>query len=60
MGARLAQCFAGWNRLLLPGDLTGLYQVNATVPTGITPGNQAQAVLGVAGALSPPVTMAVK
>jgi uncharacterized protein (TIGR03437 family) len=54
-GVNASIAFAG----LTPG-LTGLYQVNATVPPGITPGNQVPVVLSVDGAPGPPVTMAVK
>jgi hypothetical protein len=42
-----------------PG-LAGLYQVNAVVSQGVTPGNEVPVVLTVAGQQSPPVTMAVK
>ena len=50
-------------RLLFAGlapDFTGLYQINAIVPEGITPGDQAPVVVTVAGQPSPPVTMAVR
>jgi uncharacterized protein (TIGR03437 family) len=47
--------FAG----LTPG-FTGLYQVNATVPEGVTAGNRVPVVLTVAGRSSPPVTIAVR
>jgi uncharacterized protein (TIGR03437 family) len=47
--------FAG----LTPG-YPDLYQVNATVPAGLTPGTQVPVVLTTAGQLSPPVTMAVQ
>ncbi|MBI3696508.1 MAG: hypothetical protein HY238_16915, partial [Acidobacteria bacterium] len=50
-------------RLLYAGlapDFTGLYQINAVVPEGITPGDQAPVVLTVAGQPSPPVTIAVR
>lgn len=47
--------FAG----LTPGQ-TGLYQVNAVVPQGVTPGNQVQVVMTAAGQQSAPVTIAVK
>lgn len=46
--------FAG----LAPG-FTGLYQVNATVPSGLTPNDAEPLTLQVAGQISPPVTMAV-
>jgi uncharacterized protein (TIGR03437 family) len=54
-GVNASIAFAG----LTPG-LTGLYQVNVTVPPGITPGNQVPVVLSVDGSPGPPVTMAVK
>ena len=44
---------------LAPG-FAGLYQVNAVVPAGVTPGNDVPVVLSVAGQTSPPVTMAVQ
>jgi uncharacterized protein (TIGR03437 family) len=47
--------FAG----LTPG-FTGLYQINAAVPEGVTPGDQVPVVLTVAGRSSPAVTMAVR
>jgi len=47
--------FAG----LTPG-FTGLYQVNARVPAGVTPGDTVELVLAVAGQLSPAVTLAVR
>jgi uncharacterized protein (TIGR03437 family) len=47
--------FAG----LAPG-FAGLYQVNAVVPSGVTPGSAVPLTLSVAGQTSPPVTMAVK
>jgi uncharacterized protein (TIGR03437 family) len=50
-----AVLFAG----LTPG-FTGLYQVNATVPEGVTAGDQVPVVLTVAGRSSPPVTIAVR
>jgi uncharacterized protein (TIGR03437 family) len=46
--------FAG----LSPG-FTGLYQVNLTIPAGVTPGDTTPLVLSVAGVSSKPVTMAV-
>jgi len=55
MARRFAVAFAG----LTPG-LTGLYQVNATVPSGVAAGNQVPVVLAVDGAPDPPVTTAVK
>ena len=54
-GVNASVAFAG----LTPG-LTGLYQVNATVPSGIAAGNQVPVVLAVDGTPGPPVTMAVK
>ena len=39
---------------------TGLYQVNAVIPQGVSPGSQVQVVLTVAGQQSAPVTIAVK
>jgi len=47
--------FAG----LTPG-FTGLYQINVTVPEGITASPAAPVVVSVAGASSPPVTIAVQ
>jgi len=47
--------FAG----LTPG-FAGLYQVNAVVPTGVTPGNQVPLILTAAGQSSTPVTIAVQ
>jgi uncharacterized protein (TIGR03437 family) len=47
--------FAG----LSPGS-AALYQVNAVVPAGVTPGGQVPVVMTVAGQTSPPVTMAVQ
>ena len=47
--------FAG----LSPG-FAGLYQINAVVPAGVTPGNAVAVVLQTAGQVSPPVTMAVR
>ena len=56
IGGREAQVFfAG----LAPG-FAGLYQVNAIVPPGINPGNEAPVSLTVAGQTSPPVAMAVR
>jgi len=46
--------FAG----LTPG-FAGLYQVNAVVPTGVTPGNQVPLILTAAGQSSVAVTIAV-
>ena len=47
--------FAG----LAPG-FAGLYQVNAVVPAGVTPGNDVPVVLSVSGQDGPPVTMSVQ
>jgi uncharacterized protein (TIGR03437 family) len=47
--------FAG----LSPG-YPDLYQVNAVVPAGVTPGDQVPVVLNIAGQTSPTVTMAVR
>jgi uncharacterized protein (TIGR03437 family) len=44
---------------LAPG-FVGLYQIDVTVPSGVTPGNQVPVVLSIAGETSPPVTIAVK
>ena len=55
MGGQSAQVlFAG----LAPG-FAGLYQVNAIVPSGITPGNNVTLLLTSAGQTSSPVTVAV-
>jgi uncharacterized protein (TIGR03437 family) len=48
--------FAG----LAPGFAVGLYQVNVTVPSGVTPGDSIPLVLSVAGQLSPTVTLAIR
>jgi uncharacterized protein (TIGR03437 family) len=47
--------FAG----LTPG-FTGLYQVNAYVPTGVTPGNNIPLVITEGGRTGPPVTIPVR
>jgi uncharacterized protein (TIGR03437 family) len=44
---------------LSPG-FVGLYQIDAVVPSGITPGNQVPVVITIAGQTSPPATIAVK
>jgi uncharacterized protein (TIGR03437 family) len=44
---------------LSPGS-PGLYQVNAIVPSGVSPGGQVPVTLTVAGQTSPPVTIAVQ
>jgi uncharacterized protein (TIGR03437 family) len=56
IGAQPAQVlFAG----LAPG-FAGLYQVNAVVPPGITPGAKVPVILTTAGFSSAPVTVAVQ
>jgi uncharacterized protein (TIGR03437 family) len=47
--------FAG----LVPG-LVGVYQVNATVPQDVQPGDQVPVVLTVSGQLSPPAAISVR
>jgi uncharacterized protein (TIGR03437 family) len=55
-GKQAAVQFSG----LTPG-WAGLYQINAVVPSGVTPGDQVPVVLSMAGQTSPPVvTMAVR
>ena len=54
-GITVTPFFAG----LTPG-FPGLYQVNAIVPPGITPGNQVPVFLTEAGQVSLPVTIAVR
>ena len=44
---------------LSPG-FVGLYQIDAIVPSGITPGNQVPVVLSIAGQTGPPSTIAVR
>ncbi|MBZ5595662.1 MAG: hypothetical protein LAP39_25770 [Acidobacteriia bacterium] len=44
---------------LTPG-YAGLYQVNAVVPAGVTPGDDVPLVLTIAGQASPAVTIAVR
>lgn len=44
---------------LAPG-FAGLYQVNVTVPSGVTPGSNVPVVLTVAGVSSPAVTVAIQ
>jgi adhesin/invasin len=44
---------------LSPG-FAGLYQIDAFVPDGITPGNQVPVVVSIAGQTSPAATIAVK
>jgi uncharacterized protein (TIGR03437 family) len=55
-GVTVTPAFAG----LSPG-FTGLYQINATMPAGVTPGSQVPVFITVGGAYqSPTVTMAAK
>ncbi len=56
IGGQSAQVFFSG----LVGGFAGLYQVNAYVPKGITPGNAVPLVITVAGFESAPVTVAVK
>jgi uncharacterized protein (TIGR03437 family) len=44
---------------LAPG-FSGLYQIDAQVPSGITTGNQVPVVISIAGQTSPPLTIAVR
>jgi uncharacterized protein (TIGR03437 family) len=44
----------------LAPEFAGLYQVNAIVPSGITPASDVPLVISVAGQTSAPVTIAVK
>jgi len=44
----------------LTGGLTGLYQVNATMPAGVAPGDAVPVVLTLGSVSSPPVSMAVR
>jgi uncharacterized protein (TIGR03437 family) len=43
---------------LTPGAV-GLYQINVTVPTGVTPGNQVPVIVSMGGQTSPALTIAV-
>jgi uncharacterized protein (TIGR03437 family) len=54
-GKEINPFFAG----LAPGFI-GLYQVNAVLPSGITPGDAVPVVLTVGGQISPVVTMAIR
>jgi uncharacterized protein (TIGR03437 family) len=56
IGGKDAQVFFGG----LVGGFAGLYQVNAYVPVGITPGAAVPLIVTVAGFESAPVTIAVK
>ena len=56
IGGQTAPVFFGG----LVGGFAGLYQVNAYVPKGITPGNAVPLIVSVAGLDSAPVTIAVK
>jgi uncharacterized protein (TIGR03437 family) len=56
IGGKTAQVFFSG----LVGGFAGLYQVNAYVPKGITPGDTVPLVISVAGFDSAPVTVAVK
>ena len=44
---------------LTPGSV-GLYQINVSVPSGVTPGNQVPVVITIDGQTSPTVTIAVR
>ena len=50
-------CYA---ELRWPAPAFAVYQVNAVVPAGVTPGSNVQVVLALAGQISPPVTIAVR
>ena len=54
-GVNATVFFAG----LTPG-FTGLYQVNAFVPGGVSPGDNVQLVIAQSGRSSPPVTISVR
>ena len=54
-GKDAAVSFSG----LSPG-FAGLYQIDATVPSGLAPGNQVPVIVNIGGASSPAVTIAVK
>lgn len=56
VGDKSAEVFFGG----LVGGFAGLYQVNAYVPKGVTPGDAVPLVVSVAGFKSAPVTIAVK
>jgi uncharacterized protein (TIGR03437 family) len=56
IGAQQAQVtFSG----LAPG-FVGFYQIDAIVPSGVTPGNQVPVVVSIAGETGPPATIALK
>jgi uncharacterized protein (TIGR03437 family) len=54
-GQTVPVAFAG----LAPG-FVGLYQINTTVPEGVSPGNAVPVVISVAGQTGPPATIAVQ
>jgi uncharacterized protein (TIGR03437 family) len=54
-GKSLAVLFAG-----LTPQYAGLYQVNAIIPTGVTPGDAVPLVVSAAGQDSVTVTVAIK
>jgi uncharacterized protein (TIGR03437 family) len=54
-GKNAPVAFAG----LTPG-FVGLYQIDATVPSGVTPGNQVPLIVSIAGQTSPPASIALK
>lgn len=54
-GLDAAVAFAG----LAPG-FVGLYQINAMIPSGITPGSAVPVTISVSGQTSPPAAMAVQ
>lgn len=54
-GVNAAVSFSG----LAPG-FAGLYQIDANVPSGVTPGSAVPVVVSIGGASSPPATIAVK
>jgi adhesin/invasin len=56
VGGKMAQVsFSG----LAPG-FAGLYQINASVPSGVAPGNQVPVVVTIGGQTAPAATIAVK
>src|SRR5262245_33402739 len=54
-GIAAAVSFAG-----LAAGMTGMYEIRATLPAGVAPGNAVPVVVTVAGQVSPPVTMAIR